>query len=101
MGWMGTDLHRDDELQLFVRIKDGASVVWRAAASCLFHATMDGLHAVCSSRVVVSDEDPYPGTVDRSHDLMTCKRCASLVKRCRPANAVAALPQTGVNVQGP
>jgi len=80
---------RLDEEALFVRISDGASVVWKNGAprgGYLWHATVDGLHAVCSSAVIVGDEDPYPSTPDRSDDMMTCNSCAGLVKRVRRAS---------------
>lgn len=83
MGWMGTNIKRDDELAHFVRISDGMSVIWLfSVESHLCHASADNLHAVCRSDLVVSDSfDPYPSTVDRSNDLMTCIRCQGLVRR--------------------
>lgn len=76
---------RYDETDWFNRRSDGKTVLWMAAASetsYLYHATADGLVAVCSSLIAIDRErDPSPGTVDRSQDTMSCLRCQSLVRR--------------------
>lgn len=80
MGWMGTSVARDDERKLFVVIATGDSCVWKAPKSTLWHATVDGIHAVCSRAVIVTDEDPFPSEVDRSTSLMACKNCQERVR---------------------
>jgi hypothetical protein len=86
MKWLGLDCRRIDELQTFARIDTGETVVWAAKRNgYLWHATADGIHAVCSATVVVDlGHDPYPSTFDRSSDLMTCIRCQERVRRVRP-----------------
>lgn len=76
---------RYDEIDWFERISDGKTVLWLAGASTfMWHATADGEAAVCSTAIPVDrHRDPYPGVVDRSHDVMTCERCAGLVRRIR------------------
>ena len=74
-----------DEIDWFSRISDGKTVLWMAGATTfLWHATADGVVAVCSSAIRVDRQrDPYPSTIDRSCDTMTCTSCAGLVKRLR------------------
>lgn len=79
MGWLG--FPRDDERKTFVVTATGESCVWKASKKLLWHATVDGLRAVCSRAIVLTDDDPYPSTVDRSNDSMTCERCEGLVTR--------------------
>jgi hypothetical protein len=77
---------RDDELVTFVRLDTRETVVWVAGQNegCIWHATSDGLAAVCSKAILVDpNHDPYPSTVDRSNDLMTCVRCAERVARLK------------------
>lgn len=78
---------RYDEIDWFERLSDSKPVLWMAAASetsFLWHATADGLVAVCSSRIAIDrHRDPHPGTVDRSNDTMSCERCQGLVKRIK------------------
>ena len=78
---MGSLIQRDDETKTFVRIDTRQTVVWAARKDgWLWHATSDGIHAVCRSDVIVDlDHDPFPSTVDRSDDLMTCVRCQERV----------------------
>src|SRR5579863_7997050 len=76
---------RADQLRAFVLISTGATVVWKSGKRTLiWHASVDGLHGVCSPHVLVTDADPYPSTYDRSNDLMTCIRCQELVRRLPP-----------------
>ena len=74
---------RYDEIDWFERISDGKTALWMSGGpALLWHATVDGKVAVCSSKIAVYRErNPYPNTVDRSSDLMTCERCADLVRR--------------------
>ena len=76
---------REDEKQRFVLIKDPCvTAIWKAQPnSCLFHATVNGLVSVCPARAVLTDEDPYPSTFDRSNDMMTCDLCAEMVRRVK------------------
>ena len=85
MKWLGIiEVARNDERDTFVVIATGQTCVWRAAdKGCIWHATVDGLAPVCRSRIVLGDNDPYPSTVDRADDMMTCMRCAELVRRVR------------------
>jgi len=80
MGWMGTGIARDDERKRFVVIATDESCIWKAAKSTLWHATVDGIHAVCSPAVIVTDDDAWPSEVDRSDSLMTCKNCQERVR---------------------
>jgi len=81
MGWMGTSVRRNDELVVFIRLDTRETVVWAAKKDgYLWHATADGVHAVCNVQIIVDvDFDPSPGTVDRSRDTMTCVRCQERV----------------------
>lgn len=81
---------RYDEIDWFERVSDGKTVLWmcsketgvRRGSGYLWHATVDGKTAVCSKLIEIDRErDPYPHTVDRSADTMTCDRCATLVRR--------------------
>jgi hypothetical protein len=74
---------RYDEHAVFVRTDTGETVIWVAKRNgYLWHATGDKIHAVCSASVLVDlVHDPYPSTVDRSSDLMTCLRCQERVRR--------------------
>lgn len=81
MGWFGSSILRDDEQRTFVVTVTGETCVWKASRSCLWHATVDGLRAVCSRAVALVEDDPYPSTVDRSNDLMTCRHCQDRVTR--------------------
>lgn len=76
---------RTDEVDWFSLISDGRTVLWMCGATTyLYHATADGKVAVCSSRIPIDRErEPYPGTTDRSRDLMTCDHCASMVRRTK------------------
>jgi hypothetical protein len=77
---------RDDERATFVVRKTGETCVWKGSRGFLWHATVDGLRAVCSRAIVLVEDDPYPSTVDRSNDTMTCKRCQDMVTR-KPTSA--------------
>lgn len=84
---MAFGFKRNDELATFILIRTRETVVWAAGRNegCIWHATVNGLHAVCSRAIIVDiDWNPYPSTVDRSNDLMTCDRCAGLVARVKP-----------------
>ncbi len=81
MGWLGSSIPRDDERKTFVVTSTGETCVWKGSRNCLWHATVDGLHAVCSRAIVLVEDDHYPSTVDRSNDMMTCERCQDLVTR--------------------
>jgi hypothetical protein len=76
---------RQDEIDWFERISDGKTVLWLCGAgdnAFIWHGTVDGEVAACSSTIKVDRErNPYPHTGDRSRDTMTCDRCASLVRR--------------------
>lgn len=74
---------RQDEIDWYSRISDGKTVLWMMGKTTyLYHGTVDGEVAVCSSAIEVDRErDEYPSTIDRSHNTMTCDRCAALVKR--------------------
>lgn len=74
---------RYDEIDWYERISDGKTVLWMCGAGTyVYHGTVDGKVAVCSSSIGVDrDRDPYPNTVDRSRDTMTCDRCAEFVRR--------------------
>jgi hypothetical protein len=77
---------RDDELETFIRLDTRHTIVWAAGRNegCIWHATEDGIYAICSRKIVVDlDADPYPSTVDRSNDLMTCVRCQDHTARVR------------------
>jgi len=80
-GWMGTALKRDDENVVFIRLDTREVVVWVARANgWLWHATSDGVHAVCNVRTFVDVAyNPWPTTVDRSNDIMTCVHCQGKV----------------------
>jgi len=82
MGWNGA-FRRDDELATFERISDDASVVWASSKTAyLFHATVDGITAVCNKkRLVDLDREIYPSTIDRSNDMMTCVLCQERVRK--------------------
>jgi len=86
MGWFGSSIPRDDETKTFAVTATGESCVWKASRNFLWHATVDGLHAVCSRAIVLIEDDVYPSTADRSNDTMTCERCQDLVTRrsCSP-----------------
>jgi hypothetical protein len=76
---------RNDEVDWFERCFDGKTVLWMCGAtSYLWHATVDGAVAVCSSAIRIDRErNPYPHTADRSSDTMTCDRCAERVRRIK------------------
>lgn len=81
-----TEPLRQDEIDWFYRVSDDKTVLWMASGghSCLWHATTDGVLAVCSSEIHIHrSRDPYPSVVDRSADAMTCLRCATMVRRVR------------------
>jgi hypothetical protein len=81
MGWLGTSIRRNDELVVYIRLDTRETVVWAAkAGGYLWHATADGIHAVCNPRYIVDlDHDPFPSTVDRADDIMTCVHCQERV----------------------
>jgi hypothetical protein len=86
MRWPGSQ--RQDEIDRYVRISDGASVIWKTGAprgKWLWHATVDGLVSICPARAILSDEDPLPFVQDRSRDIMTCDLCADRVRRIKPS----------------
>jgi hypothetical protein len=72
---------RNDELVVYIHLRTRQTVVWAATRKgWLWHATTDGIHAVCKSSIVVDlNHDPWPSTVDRARDLMTCVRCQERV----------------------
>jgi hypothetical protein len=74
---------REDQRRVFVLCSDrGVTVVWNyAPSSYIYHATTNGLRAVCGARVVLQEEEPGVGAFDRSKNVMTCQKCAGLVAR--------------------
>jgi len=78
-------MKRQDQIDRFVVIGTGETCVWGESRSGLWHATVDGLHAVCSSTVVVELDlnDSGWSPFDRSNDTMTCENCADRVRRVR------------------
>jgi hypothetical protein len=81
MGWLGTSIRRDDETVVYIRLDTRETVVWAAKADgYLWHATADGIHAVCHVAIIVDLKyDPDPSTVDRANDTMSCVRCQERV----------------------
>jgi hypothetical protein len=75
---------REDK-DVIYRDKHGIVVTWRASERHLFHATRDGVRALCNRKLKLpmTVEESCPSTFDPSNDLMTCERCAERVYRVR------------------
>lgn len=74
---------REDQRRVFVLCKDRSiTVVWNySPKSFIYHATANGLKAVCGAQTVLQEEEPGIGAFDRSKNVMTCQKCAGLVAR--------------------
>jgi hypothetical protein len=74
---------REDQRRVFVLCSDrDVTVVWNySPTSFLYHATRDGLKAVCGAQTVLQEEEPGMGAFDRSKNVMTCRKCTGLVAR--------------------
>lgn len=69
---------RGDQEEIFVLASTGETVVWLVSGSYLYHATVDGLRAACNRAIAVHDDATIE---DRSRSIMTCEKCAEIVKR--------------------
>jgi hypothetical protein len=73
---------REDQLHAFVVIATGQTAVWMVSRNYLFHASVDGLRAVCNRAILVHGSDFGDGWgEDRSKSTLTCAGCAERVRR--------------------
>jgi hypothetical protein len=67
----------------FIHIASGQPAVWMAHPSCLYHASTDGVVAVCNSKLTLTTKNPYDHVLDASTDVMACERCCERVRAVR------------------
>lgn len=72
----------------FFSMKNGVEVQWRESEhGCLYHATYDGVLPLCGVKATLTQPTrPWGlcvGPYDPSDDMMTCLRCAGMVRRVK------------------
>ena len=71
---------RNDQLRYFWLKKTKQGIVWCLSREGTFHASLDGLRAICNCRtVLLSEEDHTNSCMDRAHNPLTCGLCADKV----------------------
>jgi hypothetical protein len=73
---------REDQFHTYIAIATGQTVIWLVSSSYLYHATVDGLRALCNRAILVRENASV--LEDRSNSTMTCHKCAGRVRRVRP-----------------
>jgi hypothetical protein len=75
---------REDQIDTYVVIASGQTAVWLVSKQYIYHASVDGLRAVCNRAILVRENDCCGSEYDRSNSLMTCRKCADRVRRVKP-----------------
>jgi hypothetical protein len=77
---------REDLRHTYVVMTTGETAIWLTSRSCIYHATVDGLRAVCNRAILVYEDGAGHGE-DRSDSVMTCVKCQERVRRVKEEGA--------------